>query len=297
MIYVDERPRFLFSERLKYSVSRVAAHPQSNLAETTGPTPLPVRPEELIVPAEKFLTKFLGNAVLLSQSGTAPTAQSALVVNTNFGCAEEAKEFLRVIYDKGFHYASPLRFPSTVNSSLLGTAARLLRIEGDAVLLIGENAACLGVDLLASSPTLESCMCISIDSIASGNVTAQYCSVLRLTKRRDTSWRSVASVMSVPDPANLCQHLAAALDGFGAPAVLLYASGGDRDMLPAEFSALSHRLWCVYACRISEAEAGGSFVAYFLADLADRLAPDHPIVVVNDNHLSAIELICLGASG
>jgi hypothetical protein len=259
-------------------------------------TPLPAEPDETIVPAEKSLTKFLANAVAQSQSGTASNAQSALVVNTNFGCAEEAKDFLRVIYEKGFHYASPLRFPSTVNSSLLGVAARLLKIEGDAALLIGENAACLGVDLLASSPALESCVCVSIDSITSGDAMAQYCSVLRLTRRRETSWRPVASVMSVPDPAVLCRRIAAILDGLGVPAVLLYASS-DNDVLAAELSALSPRLSRIYACRIREAEAVGSFVAYFLADLADRLAPDHPIVIVNDNHLSAIELICLGASG
>lgn len=248
------------------------------------------------VASQRSISKFLGSCLQTYASSAAlpQDPHCAVVVSTNLGCLDEARDFLGIIYGKGFQFASAMRFPHTVNSSVIGAAARQLKISHDTILLIGENPLSFGQDLLAAEPELQSCLCVAVDVSRAGEQSSQYCAAIELGRARLGRRLLFASASWAADNAAAMRNLlqAAAARSPAAP-VLLYASAEEPGSLADSLGGLSDSFSSIHFLQVSRDQASNSVLVPMLVSAADMLAPDRNIVVAHRNHLASLDTLTL----
>ena len=150
---------------------------------------------------QKTLVRYLEAelAKWIAQNESVSVTNWALIVSTAGGCAADARDYIERLFNTAFEYASPLRFPKTTNSSLLGAASKTLNILGESLLTSGESGLFMADTILKDEPSLLGCVCIEVDNI--GSREEQEMSLLmlrtRLAKTKvDTSITCHASLWS-----------------------------------------------------------------------------------------------------
>jgi 3-oxoacyl-[acyl-carrier-protein] synthase II len=71
-----------------------------------------------------------------------------LIMDTSFSSTAAAEEFLFKLYTDGPSRVSPFIFTKTTTNCALGDVARALKLKGPSSILLGENSACYGYDLI-----------------------------------------------------------------------------------------------------------------------------------------------------